>query len=232
MLVPQYSIRRTPHGLLFICLVRQDVSTVVLGTDNSSQVVLPLFSGLVRQYCCTKCEQLITACSTFVQCPCTLASQYSVQTLTTASLFAQYVSTVVLGTDSSSLLVLNLSSVLVNQQCSTWYRKLITACSSFVQCLSTLVPQYAVETLTVACLFAQYVSTVVLDTDNSTQLVLHLFSVLVGQYCSKWYSQLITACSLSLQCTCRLVLQYLVHTTHHGLFFIFFSVLVRKYCST
>ena len=176
-LVLQYSVRTTHHGM-FICLVRQYcsdrygqlitaclfaqyVSTVVLGTDNSSRLVLHFFSALVRQYLSTRYGQLIMAC-----------------------LFAQYVSTVVLGTDNSLRRVLHLFSALVCQYLSTWQRHLIIACSSFVQCLSTLLPQYSEQTLATARLFAQYVSTVVLNTDNSSRLVLHFFSALVRQYLS------------------------------------------------
>ena len=104
-LVPQYSVRTTHHGLFFICLVRQYVSTVELGADNSSPLVLHLFSALVRQYLSTQYRQLIMACSSFVQCASTLVPQYSVQTthdgLFFICLVRQYVSTLVIGTDNS-----------------------------------------------------------------------------------------------------------------------------------
>ena len=181
----------------------QYVSTVVLGTDNSSRLVRHLFSVLVRQYCSTWYRRLITVCSAFLQCVSTLVPQYSARRTHHGLFFIclerQYISTVVLGTDDSSRLVLHLFNALVHQYRSTRYRRLITACSSFVQCASTLVPQYLVRTthhgLFFICLMRQYISTVVLGTDDSSRLVLHLFSALVHQYRSTWYGRLITACS-------------------------------------
>ena len=118
-------------ALVFICLVPQCISNLVLGTDTRHST----FICLVLQYCSTRYGQLIMAC-----------------------LFAQYVSTVVLGTNNSSRRVLHFFSALLCQYLSTWQRHLITACSSFAQCLSTLLPQYSEQTLTTACLFAQYVT--------------------------------------------------------------------------
>ena len=168
-LVPQYSARTTHHGLFFLRLVSQSVSDVALGTDTFAG----MFICLVRQHRSTQYGQLITACSSFVQCANSLVLQYLVQT-THHSLFfiylvRQYVSIVVLGTDNSSGLVPHLSSALVRQYRSTRYRH------------------------SPRRLFAQCVSTVALDTDNSSRLVLHLFSVPVHYYCSTWYRQLITA---------------------------------------
>ena len=130
-LVPQYSIRTTHHNLFFICLVPQYVSTLVLGTDthhgmfisqyvstvvlstdNSSRRVLHLFSASVGQY---------------------RSTQYG---LFFICLVRQYVSTLVLVTDTHHGMFI----CLVGQYFSTRYGQLITACSSFVQCLSTLVP--------------------------------------------------------------------------------------------
>ena len=146
--------------------------------------------------------------------------QYVVQTTHRGFFFiclaCYYVSTEVLGTENSSRLV----SALVRQSRSTRHGKLIAACSSFVQRVSTLVTQYSIQTLTMTCLFAQYVSAVVLDTENSSRLVVHLFSALGRQYCSTWYRQLITGCSTFVYWAGTLVLLYLVRTTHHGLFYI------------
>ena len=175
MLVMQYSVRTSYHGLFFICLMRQYISTVVLGTDDSSRLVLHLFSALVHQYRSTRYGRLITACSSFVQCASILVPQYLVRT-THHSLFficlvRQYISTVVLSTDESSRHVLHLFSALVHQNRSTRYGRLITACSSFVQCASTLLHQYLVRTthhgLLFICLVRQYISTVILSTENS-----------------------------------------------------------------
>ena len=176
-----------------------------------------MFICLAREYFSTRYGQLITACSSFVQCLSTLVPQYSVQTLTSACLLlstlvpqysvrtthhglfiSQYVSTVVLGTDNSSRLVY----FLVRQYCSTRYGQLITA-----------------------CLFAQYVSTVVLGTDNSSRLVLQLFSALVHQYLSTRYRH----SPQHVYLLSTLVLQYSIRTTHHGSFFI---SLVPCYVST
>ena len=170
-LVHQYCSTRYGR-LITACLFAQYVSTVVLGTD-------------ICQYLSTWQRHLIIACSSFVQCLSTLLPQYSEQTLATARLFAQYVSTVVLNTDNSSRLVLHFFSALVRQYLSTRYGQLI-----------------------MACLFAQYVSTVVLGTDNSLRRVLHLFSALVCQYLSTWQRHLIIACSSFVQCLSTLLPQY------------------------
>ena len=215
-LVPKYSVQT----LTTACLFAQYVSALVLGTNNSLRLVLYLVSALVRQYRSTRYRHS----PRYVYLLSTLVPQYSVRT-THHSLFciclvpqyvstlvlgtdthhgmfiSQYVSTLVLGTDNSSRLVLHLFGALVRQYLSTRYRhsprhvyflvrqyfstrygQLITACSSFVWCASTLVPQYSLQTLTTACLFAQYVSTLVLGMDNSSRCVLHLFSALVPQY--------------------------------------------------
>ena len=243
--------------------MRQYISTIVLATDDSSRLVLHLFSALVHQYRSTRYGRLITACSSFVQCAGTLVPQYLVRT-THHSLFficlvRQYISTVVLSTDESSRHVLHLFSALLHYYRSTRHGRLITACSSFVQCVSTLVMQYLVRTthhgLFFICLVRQFISTIVLGTDDLSRFVLHLFSALarqyvstvvlgkddssrlvphffsalVRQYCSTWYGRLITACSLFVQCVSTFALQYLVWSTHHGLFFI---CLVRQYVSS
>ena len=150
--------------------------------------------------------------------------QYLVQTTHHGFFFIclvpQYISTIVLSEDTHHSMFI----CLVLQCRSTWQGQLITACSSFVQCTSTFVLQFLVQTtchsLFFICLVPQYVSTVVLGTDNSSRLVPHLFSALVCQYCSTWYGRFITACSSLLQCICTLVLYYLVRMTHHYLFFI------------
>ena len=214
-LVPQYSVRTTHHGLF----ISQYVSTVVLGTDDSSRHVYLLstlvlqcsvwtthhgmFIGLVRQYCSTRYGQLITACSSIVQCLSALVPQYSVQALATARLFAQYVSTVVLNTDNSSRLVLHFFSALLRQYLSARYGQLI-----------------------MACLFPQYVSTVVLGTHNSSRRVLHLFSALVCQYLSTWQRHLITSCSSFLQCLSTLLPQYSEQTLTTAVYLL--STLHRK----
>ena len=247
-----------------VCLFAQYVSALVLDTDNSSQLVLHLFSAsvrqyfstryrhsprhvyfLVRQYCCTQYRQLITACSSFVQCLSRLVPQYSVrlvlhlfgalvrQYLSTRyrhsprhvyllsrlvlqysvrtthhgvffiCLVPQYLSTVILGTDIHH-------GTFISEYVSTVV--LGSACSSFVWCASTLVPQYSLQALTTACLVRQYVSTVVLGPNNPSRLVVHLFSALIRLYRSTQYGRLITACC----CLVRvyLVPQYLVGTTH------------------
>ena len=192
-----YMVRTTHHGWFFIFLVPQYVSTVVLGTNTNHG----MFICLVGQYRSTRYGQIITACSSFLQCASTfllstgyrqliracssflqqastLVMQYVVQTTHRGFFFiclaCYYVSTEVLGTENSSRLV----SALVRQSRSTRHGKLIAACSSFVQRVSTLVTQYSIQTLTMTCLFAQYVSAVVHDTENSSRLVVHLFSAL------------------------------------------------------
>ena len=162
----------------------------MLGTDNSSWRVLHLSSALVRQY---SVQTLTSACLLLS----TLVPQYSVRTTHHGLFISQYISTVVLGTDDSSRHVYLLSTLVL--QCSVrtthhgMFICLVPQCL-FVQCLSALVPQYSVQTLATARLFAQYFSTVVLDTDNSSWLV-YLLSMLVPQYS--------------------------VRTTHHGVFYIF-----------
>ena len=184
-LVPQYSVWTTHHRLFF----SQYVSTVVLGTVNSSRLVY----FLVSQYCSTRYGQLITACL-FLS---TLVLQYSVWT-THHGLFIS----------------------LEHQYHSTRYRQLITAClfpqyvstvvlftdnsSRLVYFLSTLVPQYSVRTTHHGLFISQYVSTVVLGKDNSSRLVY----LLVRQYFSTRYGQLITTCLF----LSTLVLQYSVQT--------------------
>ena len=165
----------------------------------------------------------------FFLCLSTLVPQYSVQTLTTACLFAQQVSTVVLDTDKSSGLVLHFFSALAHSYCSTGYRQLIRACSSFVQQASTLVLQYAVQTthrgFFFICLACYYVSTEVLGTENSPWLV----SALVRQSRSTRHGKLIAACSSFVQRVSTLVTQYSIQTTHHRLFYL---CLVGWYVST
>ena len=176
-LVLQYSVRTTHHGM-FICLVRQYysarygqlitaclfaqyVSTVVLGTDNSSRLVLHLFSALVHQYLSTRYRHS----PQHVYLLSTLVLQYSIRTTHHGSFFISlvpwYVSTSVLDTDNSS-----------------W----------FVYLLSTLVPQYSVQTthhgVFYICSVPQSVSTLVLGRDTLLRLVLHLFSALVRYYLS------------------------------------------------
>ena len=198
MLVLQYPVWSTHHGLL----ISQYVSTLVPGTDNSSRLVY----FLLRQYCSTQYGELITAClflSTLVLQQLVRSTHYSlfiaqyVSTvvlgtdnspwlvyflvrqyhstrygqLITACLFPQFVSTVVLGMDNSSRLVY----FLVSQYLNTRYRQLITACLL----LSTLVLQYSVRTTHHGLFISQYVSNRVLSMDNSSRLVLHLFSALV-----------------------------------------------------
>ena len=120
-LIPQYLVQTTHHGLFFICLVHQYICTVVLGTDNLSQLVLHLFSALVRQYCSTWYRQLITACSSFLQCLGMLVLQHLVWTIHHSLLFITlvhlYVSTLLLSTDDSSLLNLHLFSALIPYYC-------------------------------------------------------------------------------------------------------------------
>ena len=183
-LVLLYSVRTTHHGVFFICLVPQYVSTVVLST----------------------------ACSSFVWCASTLVPQYSLQTLTTACLFAQYVSTLALGMDNSSRRVLYLfSALIVPQYRNTRYRHTPRHIYFLVrQYLSTRFGLFFI------CLVCQYVSTVLLGTDNLSRLVLHLFSAIVRQYRSTRYRH----SPRHVQCASTLVLQYLVRTTHHGLLFI------------
>ena len=211
------SVPTTHHGLFFICLVRQYISSVVLGTDHQSRLVLHLFGALVRQYRSTRYGRLIVLVlhlfSAFVRQYC--STRYR-QLITACYSFIQYVSTLVLGTENSSRLVLHLFSTLVLQYsvqkthhgfCSTRYGT--TSHGLFFICL---VRQY-VSTVVLGtddssclffiCLVRSYVSTVVLGIDNSSRLVIHLFSTLV--------------------------LQYSVQKTHHGLFFI---CLVRQYVST
>ena len=203
-----YMVRTTHHGWFFFFLVPQYLSTVVLGTNKSSRLVLHFLLALAHSYCSTGYRQLIRACSSFVQQASTLVLQYVVQTTHRGFFFiclaCYYVSTEVLAENSSRLV-----SALVCQSRSIRHGKLIAACFSFVQRVSTLVTQYSIQTLTMTCLFAQYVSAVVLDTENSSRLVVHLFSALGRQYCSTWYRQLITGCSTFL-----------------------FSGLVRQYCCT
>ena len=209
-------------------------STLVLGTDNSSRLVFLLFSAMVRQYLSTQYRRLITACSSFDQCTRALVPSCLVQTTHQGLFFIclvhQYVSTLVIGTDDSSWLVLHLFSALIRQYLSTRYGRLIMACSSFLQCSSTLV----------------------IGTDDLSRLVLHLCSALVRQYLNTRYGRVITACSSFVQCartlvhqysvqtpttacssfvwcTSTLVLQYSVRITHHSLSFI---CLVRQYVST
>ena len=173
-LVPQNSVRTIHHGMFFICLVRQYVSTLVLSKDNSSWLVHHFFSALIRQYLSTRYRQPMTACSSFVQCASTLVPQYLVRTthdgLFFICLVRQNVRTVVLGRENSSRLVLHLLSAPARQCLSTSYRQLMTACSPFVQCARMLGPQYSVgkthHGLLFICSVRQYVSTLVLGTDN------------------------------------------------------------------
>ena len=128
--------RTTHHGLFFLRLVSQSVSDVALGTDTFRG----MFICLVRQHRSTHYGQLITACSSFVQCANSLVLQYLVQT-THQSLFfiylvRQYVSIVVLGTDNSSRLVPHLSRALVRQYRSARYRH--SPRRLFAQCVSTV----------------------------------------------------------------------------------------------
>ena len=200
-----------------------------------------MFICLVRQCLSTRYGQLITTCSSFVQCLSTLVLQYSVQTLTTACLF---LSTLVLLYSVQTTHHGVFFICLVPQQVNTVV--LSTACSSFVWCASMLVPQYSLQTLTTACLFAQQVSTLVLGMDNSSRRVLHLFSALVPQYLStvilgtdihhgmfisEYVSTVVlgSACSSFVWCASTLVLYYSIRTTHHVFFFI---CLVPQYVST
>ena len=96
--------------------------TIILGRENSSWLVLHLFSAPARQY-------LITSVQT------------SHDGLFSICFVRQNVRTVLLGREKSSRLVLHLFSALERQDRSTWYGQLMTACSSFVQCASALVPQ-------------------------------------------------------------------------------------------
>ena len=220
-----------------VCLFAQYVSALVLDTDNSSQLVLHLFSAsvrqyfstryrhsprhvyfLVRQYCCTQYRQLITACSSFVQCLSRLVPQYSVR------------------------LVLHLFGALVRQYLSTRYRH----SPRHVYLLSRLVLQYSVLTthhgVFFICLVPQYLSTVILGTD-----IHH------GMFISEYVSTVVlgSACSSFVWCASTLVLYYSIRTSHHVFFFIclvpqyvstvvlatgthhgMFSALLRQYCST
>ena len=128
--------------------MHQDARTVVLGTNNSSRLVLHLFSALVRQYCSTRYGQLMTACSSFVQCASTIVPQYSVRTTHHSLSFICLV-------------------LLVRQYFSIQYRQLMTACSLFVQGGSTLVLQYSVRLTHLGLFFIrlvrQFVSTIVLQ---------------------------------------------------------------------
>ena len=218
-------VRTTHHGWFFIFLVPQYVSTVVLGTNTNHG----MFICLVGQYRSTRYGQIITACSSFLQCASTLLLQYWVQTthqdLFFICLVGQYVSTVVRGIGHSSRIFLHLFSMLLRQYLSTWYGKLITAC----QCLSTLVPQYSARKTHRGLFFIrlarQYASSVVLDTDTHHDM----FICLVCQCRSTRYGELLTACCSFVQCARTLVLQYLVQTTHHRLFYL---CLVGWYVST
>ena len=153
-----YMVRTTHHGWFFIFLVPQYVSTVVLGTNTNHG----MFICLVGQYCSTRYGQIITACSSFLQCASTFLLQYWVQTthqgLFFICLVGQYVSNVVRGIDNSSRFF-----------------------SSFVQRATTLVLKYLVRKTHHGLLVPQYVSPVVLGTEKSSRLVLHSFSALVRQ---------------------------------------------------
>ena len=186
-LVRQYSVRTTHHGLFISqyistvvlgtddssrhvyllstlvlqCSVRTYVSTLVLGRDTLLQLVLHLFSALVRYYLSTRNRHS----PQHVYLLSTLVLQYSIRTTHHGSFFISlvpwYVSTSVLDADNSSWLV---------------------------YLLSTLVPQYSVRTthcgVFYICSVPQYVSTLVLGRDTLLQLVLHLFSALVRNYLS------------------------------------------------
>ena len=160
-LVPLYSVRTTHCGVFYICSVPQYVSTLVLGRDTLLQLVLHLFSALVRYYLSTRNRHS----PQHVYLLSTLVLQYSIRTTHHGSFFISlvpwYVSTSVLDTDNSSWLV---------------------------YLLSTLVPLYSVRTthcgVFYICSVPQYVSTLVLGRDTLLQLVLHLFSALVRYYLS------------------------------------------------
>ena len=161
-----------------------------------------MFICLVRQYCSTRYEQLITACSSFGQCLSTfeyhstryrhspryvyllstLVPQYSIRTthhnLFFICLVPQYVSTLVLGTDTHH-------GMFISQYVSTVVLSTDNSSRRVLHLFSALVGQYRstqLQTLTTACLFAQQVSTLVLGTDKSSRRVPHLFSALVPQY--------------------------------------------------
>ena len=163
----------------------------------------------------------MTACSSFVQCARMLEPQHLVGKIHNGLFFICLVRQCV------CTLVLR-------------YRQLMTACSLFVQCARTLVPQYS----------ARNVRTIALGRENSSRLVLHLFSAPARQYLStsvqtshdglfsiclvrQYVSTLVlgsdNSSRLVLHLLSALVPQYSIQTTHHGLFFIF---LVRQYVST
>ena len=139
MSIPQYLVQTTHHGFFFICLVPQYISTIVLSADTHHS----MFICLVLQCRSTWQGQLITACSSFVQCTSTFVLQFLVQT-TCHSLFficlvpqylvqtthhglfliclvPWYVSTVALGMDDSSQLALHYFSAFVRQYFITQY---------------------------------------------------------------------------------------------------------------
>ena len=145
-LVLQYSVRTTHHGM-FICLVRQYCSArygqLITACLFAQCLSVYLFSALVHQYLSTRYRHS----PQHVYLLSTLVLQYSIRT-THHGLFI----------------------CLVRQYRSTRYGQLITACSTFFQCLTMLVPQYLVETpyygLFFICLVPQYVTTLVLGTDT------------------------------------------------------------------
>ena len=153
-LVHQYCSTRYGR-LITACLFAQYVSTVVLGTDNSSRHVYLLsalvFICLVHQYLSTRYRHS----PQHVYLLSTLVLQYSIRT-THHGLFI----------------------CLVRQYRSTRYGQLITACSTFFQCLTMLVPQYLVETpyygLFFICLVPQYVTSLVLGTDTHHGMFIYL----------------------------------------------------------
>ena len=116
--------------------------------------------------------------------------------MTAYNSFVQCLNTLVLGTDSSSQLVLHLFIAPVRQYRSTPYRH----SPRHVCLLTALVAQYLIRTtphgIFLICLVRWYVSTVVLGTDTHHSM----FICLVRQNRSTWYGQLITARSLFVWC--------------------------------